>query len=69
MTNAVSAFACAAASEALLVAVAVPVRDRRGRVVAAIAVHAPAARMSLDAALGHVGEMREAASRIASTLK
>jgi len=52
-----------------LVAVAVPVRDRRGRVVAAIAVHAPAARMSLDAALAHVGEMRDAASRIASTLK
>ena len=51
-----------------LVAVAVPVRGRRGRVVAAIAVHAPAARMSLDAALGYVGEMREAAARIAATL-
>ena len=51
-----------------LVAVAVPVRDRRGRVVAAIAVHAPAARMSVDAALGHVEAMREAASAIAGTL-
>lgn len=51
-----------------LVAVAVPVRDRRGRVVAAIAVHAPAARMSVDAALGHVDAMREAAEAIAGTV-
>lgn len=52
-----------------LVAVAVPVRDRRGRVVAAVAVHAPAARMSVEAALGHVDAMREAATGVAGTLR
>lgn len=52
-----------------LIAVAVPVRDPRGRVVAALAVHAPAARMPLTAALDHVDAMRAAAARIASTLK
>ena len=51
-----------------LVAVAVPVRDRRGRVAAAVAVHAPAARMPLAAALGHVDAMRAAAAAIGATL-
>ncbi|MFO1317699.1 MAG: IclR family transcriptional regulator [Burkholderiales bacterium] len=51
-----------------LVAVAVPVRDRRGRVAAAIAVHAPAARMPLAAALAHVDAMREAAAAVGATL-
>ena len=51
-----------------LIAVAVPVRDRRGRVVAAIAVHAPAARMSLQAAQGHEAALREAATAVARTL-
>lgn len=52
-----------------LVAIAVPVRDRRGRIAAAIAVHAPTARMPLAAALGYVDEMRAAAARISATLK
>jgi len=51
-----------------LIAVAVPVRDRRGRVAAAIAVHAPAARMSLEAALGHEAALRGAATSVARTL-
>ena len=51
-----------------LVAVAVPVRDRRGRVAAAVAVHAPAARMPLASALGHVDAMRTAAAAIGATL-
>ncbi len=51
-----------------LIAIAVPVRDRRGRVVAAIAVHAPEARMSLDAALAHEPALREAATAVARTL-
>lgn len=51
-----------------LIAIAVPVRDRRGRVVAAIAVHAPAARMSLEAALTHEEVLREAATSVARTL-
>ncbi len=51
-----------------LIAIAVPVRDRRGRVVAAIAVHAPEARMSLAAAMGHVPALREAAKAIGTTL-
>ena len=51
-----------------LIEVAVPVRDRRGRVAAAIAVHAPAARMSLEAALGHEAALRGAAASVARTL-
>jgi IclR family acetate operon transcriptional repressor len=47
-----------------LIAVAVPVRDRAGAVRAAVAVHAPAARMSLRRALAQIGPMREAAKKM-----
>lgn len=50
------------------VAIAVPVADASGRVYAAVAMHAPAARMSLDDALRHVGSLRRAADAIASML-
>lgn len=51
-----------------LVAVAVPVRDRGGEVRAAMAVHAPVARMSLAQMLEHLPALREAASRMTELL-
>ncbi len=47
-----------------LIAVAVPVRDRGGAVRAAIAVHAPTARMSLDVALRQLPHLQAAAARM-----
>jgi IclR family transcriptional regulator, acetate operon repressor len=44
-----------------LIALAVPVRDRSGAVRAAVAVHAPAARMPLRRAMTQLGPLREAA--------
>lgn len=52
-----------------MVAVAVPVRATAGgRVLAALAVHAPTARATLDDLLQAVPRMREAASRLAPLL-
>jgi DNA-binding IclR family transcriptional regulator len=51
-----------------LVAVAVPVRDATGVVRAALAVHAPSARMSLAAALERLPALRAAALRMGSLL-
>ncbi len=51
-----------------LIAVAVPVRDGDGRVRAAIAVHAPEARMSLRRAVGQLAAMQAAAKRMQSLL-
>ncbi|MCU4161823.1 IclR family transcriptional regulator [Acidiphilium sp. AL] len=50
-----------------VVCVAVPIREPNGNVVAAIAVSAPAARMSLDRGLEHVPLLFEAAHRIEGT--
>ena len=47
-----------------MVAVAVPVNDRNGRMVAALAVHAPKIRMSVRAARQHVPILVAAAERI-----
>jgi DNA-binding IclR family transcriptional regulator len=47
-----------------LIAVAVPVRDRDGAVRAAIAVHAPVARMSLRRALSQLEPLRDAAKKM-----
>jgi len=51
-----------------LIAVAVPVRDAQGQVRAAIAVHAPVARLSLDEALARVDALRAAAARMGALL-
>jgi DNA-binding IclR family transcriptional regulator len=51
-----------------LIAVAVPVRDAGGEVRAAIAVHAPAARMSLDDAVSRLPALQAAAARMAQFL-
>lgn len=50
-----------------LVAVAVPVRDPKGRVVAAVACHAPVARMSLDKLLRQRPLLEAAAARMMET--
>jgi len=52
-----------------MVAVAVPVLDERGRARAAIAVHAPAVRLPLDAAKRHVPALRKAAAALSALLR
>lgn len=47
-----------------MVAVAVPIDDANGRMIATLALHAPTQRMSMDDALGHVDRLRAAAARI-----
>lgn len=51
-----------------LVAVAAPVSDARGRTVAAVACHAPSARLSVERALGHLPALAAAAVRLGRTL-
>jgi len=51
-----------------LVAVAVPVRDAAGAVRAALAVHAPTARMSMDDAERRIGALQAAAGRMTGLL-
>lgn len=52
-----------------LIAVAVPVVGSDGRVLGAVACHAPEARLSLAAALKHLPRLRQAATALARTLK
>ena len=51
-----------------LVAAAVPVRDAQGEVRAALAVHAPLARLSLEKAQSHLPALRAAAARMSRLL-
>lgn len=51
-----------------LVAIAVPVRDADGRVRAALATHAPRARMSVEQAEAYLPAMQEAARRMGRLL-
>ncbi len=51
-----------------LIAVAVPVKDRQGRTRAALAVHAPSARLPLAQALQRLDAMHAAAARMAGLL-
>lgn len=50
-----------------VICAAVPVRDARGRVCAAVAVSAPQARMPIPTAIGHVPALHKAAEEIAAT--
>jgi DNA-binding IclR family transcriptional regulator len=52
-----------------MVAVAVPVRDRSGHCVAAVACHAPTARYALDELIGCVDALKLAAVRMADILQ
>jgi DNA-binding IclR family transcriptional regulator len=49
-----------------MVAVAVPVTDGGGRFFAALAVHAPVMRMSLEEAMTHVPVLQEAAAELST---
>jgi DNA-binding IclR family transcriptional regulator len=51
-----------------LVAVAVPVFDAAGKPRAAMAVHAPTARMTMEDAVKRIGALREAAKRMGGLL-
>ncbi|MGH7314422.1 MAG: IclR family transcriptional regulator [Candidatus Rokuibacteriota bacterium] len=47
---------------------AVPVRDRRGRVIAGLAVSAPSARFNLEKARAHLGDLQSTAAELGSEL-
>jgi DNA-binding IclR family transcriptional regulator len=47
---------------------AVPIRDRKGRVIAGLAVSAPSARFTLDRARAHLDDLRAAAEAIGAHL-
>ena len=51
-----------------LIAIAVPIKDAADRTVAAVACHAPSARLSLDQALAYLPQLRAAATRLSATL-
>lgn len=51
-----------------LVALAVPVRDGNGRFLAALAVHGPLPRFSIEKARGHLALFRSAAHELALTI-
>ncbi|WP_374368345.1 IclR family transcriptional regulator [Dongia sp.] len=51
-----------------LIAVAVPVKDSSGATLAALACHAPSARLSLERAVGFLPVLERAARRLAETL-
>ncbi len=51
-----------------MVAVAVPIRDRDGRMMAGLAVHGPTQRLSLDDALGWVDALQAAADELAGLM-
>jgi DNA-binding IclR family transcriptional regulator len=49
-----------------MTAVAVPLLDNKGRVVGTLACHAPSVRMNIEAALGHVPVLRQAAEMLSA---
>ena len=51
-----------------LIAVAVPIRDPSGNVVAGLGMHAPTARVSIDRAKGYLPKIRAAADEIARSM-
>ena len=51
-----------------MMGLAVPIRDREARVVAGLAVHAPVARLTTDAALKQVETLHAAALEIGYAL-
>ncbi len=51
-----------------MVAVAVPIRDADGHMMAGLAMHGPTQRLTLDDALGAVGALREAAKALAGLM-
>ena len=51
-----------------MVAIAVPVKDARGRFIAALAYHGPTPRMTLTDAIAQVGFLQESARRLGDAL-
>lgn len=51
-----------------LIAVAVPIRDPSGNVVAGLGMHAPTARVSIERAKGYLPKIRAAADEIAKSM-
>ncbi|MEC8197073.1 MAG: IclR family transcriptional regulator C-terminal domain-containing protein, partial [Pseudomonadota bacterium] len=51
-----------------MVAIAVPVKDARGRFIAALACHGPTPRMKLTDAMAQVGFLQESAQRLGDAL-
>lgn len=51
-----------------MIAVSVPIRDHEGNMYAALAMHAPTARLTLEHALEHVPVMKEAALELAALI-
>ena len=46
-----------------MVAIAVPIMDEKGKLIATVAVHAPTQRMSLEDAIRYAPRLRESAAR------
>jgi len=51
-----------------MVAIAVPIKDQRGRLLATLATHGPIVRMTFDQALGHADVMRQASQALAASI-
>lgn len=51
-----------------MVAVAVPINDKKGRLAATLAVHGPMQRMSLDHAIAHAPLLRDAARELQAVM-
>ena len=49
-----------------MVAIAVPVADAQGRLLATLSIHAPGSRMDVERAIGHLGVLRGAARDLAA---
>ena len=52
-----------------MVAVAVPINDKTGRICATIAVHGPMPRLTLDTAMSHLPVLQDAAARLEATIR
>lgn len=52
-----------------MVAAAVPIRDKSGKLLATMATHGPVVRMSFEDALGHVEKLRRAAQAVSASLE
>jgi len=50
-----------------MVAVAVPITDRKGKLMATLATHGPVVRMSFEQAMGHVARLQRAAAELKSS--
>jgi len=52
-----------------MVAVAVPVTDRKGKLLATLATHGPVVRMTFDQAMGHVPRLQRAAAELSASFE